>query len=725
MLEAGLNPEQKKAVEHTEGPLLILAGAGSGKTRVLTYRMAYLMKNNGVSPRNILAITFTNKAAQEMKGRIERLLGFEASNLWVSTFHSACVRILRMEAGKLGFDSNFVIYDSSDQQTLIKNCLKELNIDDKKFPPRAMAALISDAKNRLIDVTAFKKKVSDYYEEVGAKVYELYQRKLTENNALDFDDLIMKTVALFEHYEQVLDYYQERFQYIMVDEYQDTNHAQYKLIKLLAAKYRNLCVVGDDDQSVYGWRGADIQNILDFERDYPEAEVIKLERNYRSTKNILEAANHVVRCNLGRKEKTLWTDRDEGALPKFFRAKDQYQEAYYIAERIYRTHLDQDKPYRDFAVLYRTNAQSRVIEEVFIKNGIPYTIVGGLKFYDRKEIKDILAYLRVISNPADSISLQRIINVPKRGIGDTSMGKIADYARVQGITDRQALAVVDQIPGLTARTTRPVREFVQLMEGFEQKAETMSVTELVENILSQTGYTRELEADKSIEAQTRLENIKEFLSVTKEFDRKNEDNRLEDFLAEVSLISDVDQYSDSSDAVVLMTLHSAKGLEFPVVFIAGMEEGIFPHSRTLLDNNELEEERRLCYVGITRAKEQLYLTAAWERNLYGNTMYNPISRFIEEIPESLIEVEGANKTQRPKPQPDTFQATRKEFAQEAAQSETVFFNLGDKVQHGKWGTGVVVGISGEGADAELSVAFPNLGIKKLITRYAPLRKVSG
>ncbi|ADG81715.1 DNA helicase PcrA [Thermincola potens] len=741
MTEANLNPEQKEAVEWTEGPLLILAGAGSGKTRVLTYRIAHLIHRKGVSPRNILAITFTNKAAQEMKERVERFLGYDSRDLWVCTFHSACVRILRMEIEKLGYGRNFVIYDSADQQTLLKNCLKELNIDDKKYPPRAMQVLISQAKNGLQDPAAFKRQAQDYYQEVGARVYELYQHKLKENNAMDFDDLIMKTVELFEKFAQVLDYYQERFKYILVDEYQDTNHAQYRLIRLLAAKYRNLCVVGDDDQSVYGWRGADIQNILDFERDYPEARVIKLEQNYRSTKNILAAANHVVKRNIGRKEKSLWTENEEGLLPVFFRAQDQYQEAYYIAERIYRLHLEEDRPYRDFAVLYRTNAQSRVIEEVFIKNGIPYTIVGGLKFYERKEIKDILAYLRVISNPADNISLQRIINVPRRGIGDTTMGKIAEYANYQGISHYEALIRAEEIPGLTGRSLSPVKKFGQLIEAFRQTARHSSVTELVNEVLQQTGYIRELEAEKSVEAQTRLENIKEFLSVTKEFDARAAENRLEDFLAEVSLISDVDEYTEGADAVVLMTLHSAKGLEFPVVFIAGMEEGIFPHSRSMLDNSQLEEERRLCYVGITRAKERLYLTAAWERNLFGNTMFNPVSRFIEEIPPALLDTEGGERRRHEQESREMFRGSRDKdrrssFADRAHVSpvgsykiedrpKESFFHLGDKVQHSKWGVGVVVAVNGKGEDAELSIAFPDLGIKKLMVRYAPLKKVSG
>ncbi|TLM99705.1 ATP-dependent DNA helicase PcrA, partial [bacterium] len=537
------------------------------------------------------------------------------------------------------------------------------------------------------------------------------------------------TVKILEANPEVLEVYQDRFRYILVDEYQDTNHAQYKLVNMLAKKHRNLCVVGDADQSIYGWRGADIQNILDFERDYPDAEVIKLEQNYRSTKVILEAANKVIKNNLGRKETRLWTENNEGVPIELFRAQDERQEAYFVADRIYRMHHEENKPYGEFAVLYRTNAQSRMVEEVLMKHNIPYTIVGGLKFYERKEIKDIIAYLRVILNPADTISLHRIINVPRRGIGDTSVGKMAEYARENGLSLYQAMARVTEITALTGRVTRPVTELTRQIDDWRKKLTDFTVTALVEEILDKTGYMRELRAENTVEAETRIENIKEFLSVTKDFDKHSEEKSLEEFLAGISLVSDIDTYEDKSDAVVLMTMHSAKGLEFPVVFVVGMEEGIFPHSRSLLESAEMEEERRLCYVAITRAMERLYLTCAWERNLYGNRMFNPRSRFLEEIPDHLLSggEEDAGRPQkagnygRVIPFPSSPAASPAKPA--ATGAAPGLFQLGDKVMHAKWGQGVVVSIKGQGEDAELSIAFPDQGIKNLMVRYAPIKKV--
>lgn len=720
-----LNKPQAEAVEHYAGPLLILAGAGSGKTRVLTHRIGYLIKEKGVAPYSILAITFTNKAAGEMKERVNNLIGHQAEAMWICTFHSACVRILRKEIGRLGYDSNFVIYDSADQQTLIKQCLKELNIDDKRYPPRAVGAGISQAKNKLMDPKAYDDKAYDYYQQTVSKVYKLYQAKLHTNNAVDFDDLIMKTVALFEQDAEVLEYYQNRFRYILVDEYQDTNHAQYRLVKMLAARHRNLCVVGDDDQSVYGFRGADIQNILDFERDYPEVKVIRLEQNYRSTKNILEAANEVISNNCGRKQKRLWTENPGGSLISLFTAQDERHEGYYVAQKIVEGHDWHDRNYHDFAVLYRTNAQSRVIEEIFMKNNVPYTIVGGLRFYERKEIKDVLAYLKVISNPVDGVSLQRVINVPRRGIGDTSLGKIAEYAREHALSLYDAMGCGQAIPGLTARVTKPIAEFVSLIEELRGRKDELPITALAAEILEKSGYQKELENEKSIEAETRIENLKEFLTVTAEYDRSSAEGSLEDFLTGVSLVADIDNLDDHSDVVVLMTLHSAKGLEFPVVFMIGMEDGIFPHSRSIMEAAELEEERRLCYVGITRAREELHLLNAGQRTLYGNYMHNPPSRFVREIPDTLLNQAGAAGRDTGGAAERTAAARMggNSVAQTAAAGTIGSYCLGDKVEHGKWGQGVIVSVKGDGGDAEISVAFPNIGIKTLVAKYAPLQKL--
>lgn len=711
-----LNPSQQEAVLTTEGPLLVLAGAGSGKTRVLTHRIAYLLAEKGIEPSRILAITFTNKAAQEMKERLNQLVGADLRHLWVSTFHAACVRILRKEIAALGYQPNFVIYDTNDQLTLIKNCLADLNIDDKKFPPRSILNVISNAKNMLWDPDRLQDMADNFFQAKAADVYRHYQKRLKELNALDFDDLLMLTVNLFRQYPQVLRYYQQKFQYILVDEYQDTNHAQYMLVKLLAAEHRNICVVGDPDQSIYGWRGANIQNIMDFEEDYPDAKVVKLEQNYRSTQVILEAANAVIANNTSRKPKKLWTDKQGGALITSFEGEDEHHEAHFVAGEIYRQHQEKGRPYKDFAVLYRTNAQSRVLEETFIKNGIPYEIFGGIKFYERKEIKDILAYLRVLANPADALSLARIINVPKRGIGEASWLKLLDYAQEQGCTVFDAVVNAGEIPDLAKRSLNAIEKFGAMMMSFKEKVDKISLTDLAELILKETGYLEELKRENTPEAQTRLENLQEFLSVTHDYDKYSEEKTLDGFLAQISLVTDLDSYAEEDDRVVLMTLHTAKGLEFPVVFLTGMEEGVFPHNRSMLDDNELEEERRLCYVGITRAEEELYLTRAWQRTLYGNTVYNPPSRFLAEIPEDLI-VEGEKAAHKPR-------AKSPSTAELRPVAPAGGFQLGDKVNHPKWGVGVVVKVEGQGEDQQLTVAFPDQGLKVLLAKYAPLSLVS-
>ncbi|NPV26156.1 MAG: DNA helicase PcrA [Firmicutes bacterium] len=743
---AHLNPVQVEAVTHTEGPLLILAGAGSGKTRVLTHRVAYLLQVKGVNPENILAITFTNKAADEMKNRLGQLLP-DTAGLWVCTFHAACVRILRQEIEALGWGRNFVIYDEVDQQNLIKECLKTLNLDEKRFAPRSIGTVISKAKNQLKNPTVLRQHAATVFEQKVAQVYEMYQRRLRENNALDFDDLIMTTVELLRQHPHIRGYYQTKFRYIMVDEYQDTNHAQYVLVKLLAEHHQNICVVGDPDQSIYGWRGADLTNILEFERDYPGARLIKLEQNYRSTRVILEAANQVVRHNRGRKEKRLWTMNDQGQLLVKYCGEDEHDEARFVAERILLTRQREKRNYRDFAVFYRTHAQSRVFEEELLKYQIPYKMIGGTKFYQRKEIKDVLAYLRVVLNPQDVVSLQRVINVPRRGIGDASWSRLTQYARENGLSLYAAMAGVEQIPELAVRVKSAFRGFYQLIEYLRKFSEGHSVTALVEELLERSEYRRELVEERTPEAETRLENLNEFLSVTKEFDRREPGGSLSDFLTGISLITDLDDYEEQEDAVVLMTLHGAKGLEFPVVFLTGMEEGIFPHSRALFEAEELEEERRLCYVGITRAREKLYLTHAWVRNLYGRQMSNLVSRFIQEIPPHLIteqdplttlqvvaspapvEKEGREPSRQPVqsgPRRNSFplhHAVTQAPANNQPGSVFPVYRVGDRVNHRKWGPGVVVQVKGEGEESQVAVAFPELGIKNLLLKYAPLEKI--
>ncbi|MFC7441875.1 DNA helicase PcrA [Laceyella putida] len=715
----GLNPMQKQAVETTDGPVQIIAGAGSGKTRVLTHRVAYLLAEKGIHPWNILAITFTNKAAREMKERIVQLVGPMAEEIWISTFHSMCVRMLRRDIDRLGYSRNFTILDTSDQLTVIKQVLKEQNLDPKKFEPRTLLGKISHAKNMLLGPSEMKARAHSFMDEVAAEVYEKYQEKLRTNESLDFDDLLMVTVRLLETHPEVKEYYQRKFQYIHVDEYQDTNHVQYVLTKMLAEKHQNICVVGDSDQSIYRFRGADITNILNFERDYPKATMIKLEQNYRSTKKILAAANHVIAHNTERKPKNLWTDNDEGEAIRQFEAGTEHEEAYYVAEHILNGRK-QGQSYKDFAVLYRTNAQSRVMEEVLMKSNIPYTIVGGIKFYERKEIKDVLAYLRLIVNPHDDLSLTRIINVPKRGIGAATLDKIANYAREQGLSMFGALLEMEEI-GLTQRTLGPLREFVDLVRHLHAMIEYLSAVEVTEEILKRSGYREELKRENSLEAASRLENIDEFLSVAQEFEKRNEDKSLVAFLTDLALISDVDaldqeEEADKGDAVVLMTLHSAKGLEFPTVFLVGMEEGIFPHMRSLDDEMEMEEERRLAYVGITRAEKVLHLTRARTRTIYGQTSSNLPSRFLKEIPAELVEEVGnkqaiaggtitPRKVVRPTP------------------NVVGDWQVGDKADHGKWGLGTVVKTQGSGEDLELHIAFPApIGVKKLLAKYAPIKK---
>lgn len=729
----GLNPEQQNAVKATEGPLLIMAGAGSGKTRVLTHRIGYLIVEKRVNPYNILAITFTNKAAREMRERIARMMGGTADEIWISTFHSMCVRILRRDIDRLGFNRNFTILDTTDQQSVVKGILKEKNIDPKKFDPRAILGSISSAKNELIDPEEYGKQAGDYFQRIVSDVYEEYQKRLRKNQALDFDDLIMLTIQLFKRVPEVLEYYQRKFQYIHVDEYQDTNRAQYLLVKLLANRFKNLCVVGDSDQSIYRWRGADIANILSFEKDYPNATVIFLEQNYRSTKRILSAANKVIENNANRKAKNLWTENLEGNKIFYYRADSEQGEAQFVAGKIKELTRDGKHKLSDIAILYRTNAQSRVMEEVLLKSNIDYGIVGGTKFYDRKEIKDMLAYLRLISNPDDDISLRRVINVPKRGIGASSLDKIADFALMHDISIFQALETIELI-GLSPKIRKAASEFRELIGNYTRMQEFLSVTELVEEVLDKSGYREMLKAEKSLEAQSRLENLDELLSVTKSFEKSSEDKSLVAFLTDLALVADIDALEDDgekADTVVLMTLHSAKGLEFPVVFLIGMEEGVFPHSRSLMEEAEMEEERRLAYVGITRAEQQLILTNAQMRTLFGRTNMNPASRFISEIPAELLEgLETKKKAASP------FASQGKSFASPMARRPVVrpvttatggaetAWRVGDKAEHKKWGIGTVVSAKGEGDGVELDIAFPSpTGIKRLLAKFAPITKI--
>lgn len=721
-LLSGLNEPQQEAVTCTRGPLLIVAGAGSGKTSVLTRRIAYLLQQEHVAPWSILALTFTNKAAKEMRERVSQLVGPQAQEMWVSTFHSMCVRILRREIDKLGYTGQFTILDSGDQLSAVKRCCEELNYDPKKFEPRSLAAAISGLKNLLIEPHTARIRAGTVIEEVVAEVYKVYQRKLRAQNSLDFDDLIMNTVQLFEQFPAVLDYYQAKFQYIHVDEYQDTNHSQYRLIRLLADRYRNLCVVGDSDQSIYKWRGADIGNILSFETDYPDAKVIKLEQNYRSTKRILLAANGVIEHNAQRPKKTLWTSNDDGEQLHFYRAMDERDEARFIVDEVHRRKQAGQLTYSDVAVLYRTNAQSRAIEEMCLKSGVPYRVFGGIKFYERKEIKDLLGYLRLIANPADDLAFVRVVNVPRRGIGDTTIARMVELAAKQESTLFAITSQMDML-GIAGRFVSAVEGFGSLVRQLAAQQEYLTVTELTEELLERSGYREMLKADHTIEGQARLENVEEFLSVTKEYEQRNPTGGLIGFLTDVALIADADQEGGTGDGLTLMTLHSAKGLEFPIVFLVGLEEGIFPHARSAMDEQELEEERRLCYVGITRARKELYMTCANMRMLFGQTKSNPPSRFLKEIPGDVMDDRGATKS-------SALRTTRVGSAMEQVPKNfggdlSVQWDVGDFVMHRKWGEGVILENSGSGEGLELTIEFPApIGAKKLMVKYAPIVKVS-
>lgn len=804
----GLNAQQKEAVQHTEGPLLIMAGAGSGKTRVITHRMAYILAEKEVNPWNILAITFTNKAAKEMKERVDQLVGDVAEGMWVSTFHAMCVRILRREAEAIGLIRSFTIADPAEQLNLIKRILKDLNIDSTQFKPKMFLSQISDAKNNLLSVKDYREERTGYIEEMVGQVYEAYQKGLMEAQSLDFDDLILYTVRLFEEQPEILRYYQEKFRYIHVDEYQDTNEAQYRLVKALSGYFENVCVVGDADQSIYGWRGANMENILSFEKDYPKATVIRLEQNYRSTKRILQAANEVIVNNSNRQDKTLWTDNPLGDKITYYRAQNEQDESHFVLEKIQSEVKVNHQRYSDMAILYRTNAQSRVMEENLVKANIPYRMVGGLKFYDRKEIKDILAYHRLLTNPLDDLSFNRIINVPKRGIGATSLNKLSQYAAERGVSLFQALSLKEPLP-FSGKAARSLREFAEFMQAINQKRADLSITELTKEVLDKSGYLDDLKKQHTLESETRIENIEEFLSVTREFDQRfkedegmignillDEEGRAplvvepvsliahqeEDslftseelqkvslpsssvsvdqdvllaFITDLALVSDLDMQEDLTDdlgEVTLMTLHSAKGLEFPVVFIIGMEEGLFPLSRASENPDDLEEERRLAYVGITRAGKKLYLSNSFTRVLYGRTQMNPASRFLSEISSDLLDHpnamipkkvvsysfgkrEYAFKDRQAKTTQDYLNHKRKgkepkrsifqqkvSSTSKAGKDERLVFAVGDKIQHKKFGEGTVVKVNGEGNNQELDIAFKGQGIKRLLAAYAPIWK---
>ena len=725
-LLTGLNKEQQQAVQHTEGPLLILAGAGSGKTKVLTVRVAYLLAQ-GVNPYEILAITFTNKAAKEMKSRVEGLVGDVANRIWLSTFHSFCAKFLRFEIDSfLGYNSNFTIYDTSDSQAVIKAALKALNLDDKYYPVGAMIAAISDAKNKLLFASDFRKQARDFYQQKVADVYEYYERELRKNNALDFDDLLLVAVKLLQSNAAVLDKYSHRFRYVMIDEYQDTNHAQYVLAKLLASHWKNIAVVGDADQSIYAWRGADIQNILDFEKDYPNCTSIKLEQNYRSTKIILDAANAVIDNNEGRPEKNLWTDKIEGAKIQHFTAQSEHEEAAFIGDTIAKKHDIHDVPYGDMAILYRTNAQSRVLEEALIKRALPYTMVGGTKFYDRKEIKDVLAYLRVLYNPFDDLSLLRIINVPKRSIGATTVAKLQDYAREKGTSLFMTLTQLHLIDSIKGKTKEKLEEFGILIFTLVSEMEDKTVLDILESILDRTGYLAQLEESTDPQDQARAENIGELLSVAKDFQDTNPSGTVEDFLEQVALVNDVDSFEQEEAKVTLMTLHAAKGLEFPIVFLCGLEEGLFPHSRTLMNPEEIEEERRLAYVGITRAEKELYISNATTRTVFGRTSSYLPSRFIDEIPEELVD---GLRAKRKVPDdikrhvPQHMSVTSRPVTKPIVRNEVIAdWKVGDTAIHSKWGNGKVINVTGEGAGMKLTIEFPTQGVRVVMAKFAPVKK---
>lgn len=725
-LLTGLNKEQQQAVQHTEGPLLILAGAGSGKTKVLTVRIAHLLAQ-GVNPYEILAITFTNKAAKEMKSRVEGLVGDIANRIWLSTFHSFCAKFLRFELDNfLGYNSNFTIYDTSDSQAVIKAALKALNLDDKYYPVGAMIGAISDAKNKLLFASDFRKQARDFYQQKVADVYEYYERELRKNNALDFDDLLLVAVKLLQSNEAVLDKYSKRFRYVMIDEYQDTNHAQYLLAKLLASHWKNIAVVGDADQSIYAWRGADIQNILDFEKDYPNCTSIKLEQNYRSTKIILDAANAVIENNEGRPKKNLWTDKTEGAKIQHFTAQSEHEEAAFIGDTIAKKHDIHGVPYGDMAILYRTNAQSRVLEEALIKRALPYTMVGGTKFYDRKEIKDVLAYLRVLYNPFDDLSLLRIINVPKRSIGATTVAKLQDYARANGTSLFMTLTQLHLVDTIKGKTKEKLEEFGILIFTLVAEMEDKTVLDILESILDRTGYLAQLEESTDPQDQARAENIGELLSVAKDFQDTNPNGTVEDFLEQVALVNDVDSFEQEESKVTLMTLHAAKGLEFPIVFLGGLEEGLFPHSRTLMNPEEIEEERRLAYVGITRAEKELYISNATTRTVFGRTSSYLPSRFIDEIPEELVD---GLRAKRKVPDdikrhvPQHMSVTSRPVTKPIVRNEVIAdWKVGDTAIHSKWGNGKVINVTGEGAGMKLTIEFPTQGVRVVMAKFAPVKK---
>ena len=746
-----LNGPQKEAVLHTDGPLLILAGAGSGKTRVLTHRIAYLIDERGVNPWNILAITFTNKAAEEMRQRVDSLVAFGAESIWVSTFHSMCVRILRRFIERLGYENRFTIYDTDDQKTLMKEVCRKVDIDTKVFKERSLLSAISSAKNEMILPDEFELNAGgDFGQQKIAKVYREYEAQLKSNNALDFDDLLVKTVQLLETQPDVLEYYQERFRYIMVDEYQDTNTVQFRLVSLLAGKYKNLCVVGDDDQSIYKFRGANIRNILDFEHEFPDAHVIKLEQNYRSTGNILDAANGVISNNKGRKEKTLWTDNGEGEKVHLRQFDTAYDEAEFIAEDI-RRGVREGASYNDNAVLYRTNAQSRLFEEKFIAMNIPYKIVGGINFYARREIKDLLAYLKTVDNGQDDLAVRRIINVPKRGIGLTTINRIQESAAERGIGFYEALLAPELIPGV-GRSASKLDSFAALIEYFKGRADQESISDLLREILEKTGYIESLELEDKVEAEARIENIDELLNKAAAYEEdcqdRDEEPTLSGFLEEVALVADIDSLEEDQDYVVLMTLHSAKGLEFPHVYLAGMEDGLFPSYMTITsdDNEDLEEERRLCYVGITRAERELTLTCARRRMVRGETQYNKLSRFVKEIPMNLIDTgnkkieEGtevpvqntySHAKQAFRAQPfaavsgkQPFSALQKGSQLTAEKEGKLSYGVGDRVRHVKFGEGTVLEIKEGGRDYEVTVEFDSAGVRKMFAMFAKLVKLS-
>ena len=725
-LLTGLNKEQQQAVQHTEGPLLILAGAGSGKTKVLTVRIAHLLAQ-GVNPYEILAITFTNKAAKEMKSRVEGLVGDVANRIWLSTFHSFCAKFLRFELDNfLGYNSNFTIYDTSDSQAVIKAALKALNLDDKYYPVGSMIGAISDAKNKLLFASDFRKQARDFYQQKVADVYEYYERELRKNNALDFDDLLLVAVKLLQSNEAVLDKYSKRFRYVMIDEYQDTNHAQYLLAKLLASHWKNIAVVGDADQSIYAWRGADIQNILDFEKDYPNCTSIKLEQNYRSTKIILDAANAVIENNEGRPKKNLWTDKTEGAKIQHFTAQSEHEEAAFIGDTIAKKHDIHGVPYGDMAILYRTNAQTRVLEEALIKRALPYTMVGGTKFYDRKEIKDVLAYLRVLYNPFDDLSLLRIINVPKRSIGATTVAKLQDYARANGTSLFMTLTQLHLVDTIKGKTKEKLEEFGILIFTLVAEMEDKTVLDILESILDRTGYLAQLEESTDPQDQARAENIGELLSVAKDFQDTNPTGTVEDFLEQVALVNDVDSFEQEESKVTLITLHAAKGLEFPIVFLGGLEEGLFPHSRTLMNPEEIEEERRLAYVGITRAEKELYISNATTRTVFGRTSSYLPSRFIDEIPEELVD---GLRAKRKVPDdikrhvPQHMSVTSRPVTKPIVRNEVIAdWKVGDTAIHSKWGNGKVINVAGEGAGMKLTIEFPTQGVRVVMAKFAPVKK---